>query len=166
VKVTDKKLASLANSLGELLKTRGARIACAESCTGGWISKTLTDVPGSSEWFELCYVVYANDAKKEALGVTEGMLSQHGAVSRPVVVAMAKKIQQIAGSEFSVAVSGVAGPGGGTVEKPVGTVWFAYGSPENIQTDCCRFDGDRESVRRQCVERALRQLFLIIVESN
>jgi nicotinamide-nucleotide amidase len=166
MKSTDTKLEVLARSLGEALLFRGARVACAESCTGGWISKVLTDIPGSSAWFGWGLVAYANDAKKEALGVPETILSEHGAVSEPVVIAMAKGIQNMAAAEFSVAVSGIAGPGGKTDESPVGTVWFAYGSPQNIQTDCRHFDGDRESVRRQSVAHALTSLLIIVRKTN
>ena len=166
MKYTDKGLGVLARSLGEALLSRGVRVACAESCTGGWISKVLTDIPGSSVWFEWGLVTYSNEAKKEALGVSEMILSEQGAVSEPVVIGMAQGVQQMAAVEFSVAVSGIAGPDGGTDEKPVGTVWFAYGSPSSIQTDCCHFDGDRESVRRQSVAHALMSLLKIVKQTN
>ena len=166
MKPTDKELGVLAHSLGEALLSRGVRVACAESCTGGWISKVLTDIPGSSVWFGWGFVTYSNKAKKEALGVSEMILSEHGAVSEPVVIAMAQGVQQMTAAEFFVAVSGIAGPDGGTDEKPVGTVWFAYGSARRIQTDCRHFDGDRESVRRQSVAHALMSLLKIVRQTN
>ena len=122
-------------------------MACAESCTGGWISKTLTDVPGSSAWFGWGFVTYADDAKRDALGVPQSVLSAHGAVSEAVVAAMAERARTRAAAEFSVAVSGVAGPDGGTRDKPVGTVWFAWCGSGAARTERCRFDGDREAVR-------------------
>jgi len=151
----DRRLQTLARSLGIALLARKAHMTCAESCTGGWISKALTDVPGSSAWFGWGFVTYGNDAKRGALQVPEETLREHGAVSEAVVVAMARGARDRAGAEFSVAVSGVAGPDGGTEAKPVGTVWFAWCGPRTSRTECCRFDGDRESVRRQSVARAL-----------
>ena len=159
---SDQELETLARSLGTVLLSSGARVACAESCTGGWISKTLTDVPGSSAWFGWGFVTYANDAKRGALDVAEETLSEHGAVSEAVVAAMAEKAREQAGAEFSVAVSGVAGPDGGTADKPVGTVWFAWRGPKTMRAECCRFEGDRESVRRQSVARALEGLLAIV----
>lgn len=166
MKPSKKELCLLARSLGEELLSRGARIACAESCTGGWISKVITDVPGSSSWFGWGLVTYANDAKKEIFGISEELLREHGAVSKPVVIAMAKGVKQMASAEFSVAVSGIAGPDGGTDEKPVGTVWFAYGSLQSVQADCRHFDGDRESVRRQSVMHALMRLSEIVRQAD
>lgn len=162
MKPTDRELDRLARALGEALRGRGARVACAESCTGGWISKTLTDVPGSSAWFGWGFVTYADDAKRDALGVPQAVLSAHGAVSEAVVAAMAERARTRAAAEFSVAVSGVAGPGGGTRDKPVGTVCFAWCGPGGARTERCRFDGDREAVRRQSVARALEGLLTLV----
>ncbi len=155
---SDRELEALARSLGDTLLRREAWVACAESCTGGWIAKTLTDVPGSSAWFGWGFVTYGNDAKRGLLDVPVDVLREHGAVSEAVVVSMAEGARERSGAAFSVAVSGVAGPNGGTPDKPLGTVWFAWGSPGSMLTECCRFTGDRESVRRQAVAQALEGL--------
>ena len=161
---TDEELESLARTLGDALLGSRAKVACAESCTGGWISKVLTDVPGSSSWFGWGFVTYANEAKRGELDVPVESLSEHGAVSEPVVAAMAQKARERSGAEYAVAVSGIAGPDGGTEDKPVGTVWFAWGGPQTIRTERCRFDGNREFVRRQSVARALEGLLAIVGE--
>ena len=174
---TDTQLTVLAPDLGEALRDRGARVACVESCTGGWIAKTLTDVPGSSAWFGWGWVTYANDAKRQLVGVPEAILAAHGAVSEAAVAAMARAGRVLSGAEFAVAVSGVAGPGGGTPEKPVGTVWFGWDGPADV-IDRVRqvssdqgvpgitkrgvFAGDRESIRRQAVAHALRGLLDLV----
>jgi len=159
---SDQELETLARSLGAALLARGQTVASAESCTGGWIGKALTDVPGSSGWFGWGFVTYANEAKAGALGVSEQTLVEHGAVSEPVVVAMAKGAREQSGAEFSVAVSGVAGPGGGTADKPVGTVWFAWAGPDTLQAQCRQFSGDREAVRRQTVAHGLKELLKVV----
>ncbi len=167
---SDKDLTALARDLGEVLLARGARVACVESCTGGWIAKTLTDVPGSSAgpgssaWFGWGWVTYADDAKRRLVGVPAEMLEAHGAVSEPVVAAMARAGRRLSGAEFAVAVTGIAGPDGGTAQKPVGTVWFAWSGPVTI-AERQVFAGDRESIRRQSVAHALRGL-LSLVESG
>ena len=159
---SDQALDALARSVGEALLSREALVACAESCTGGWVSKALTDIPGSSAWFGFGFVTYANEAKRDALGVGGATLAEHGAVSEEVVVEMATGARQKSGAEFSVAVSGVAGPDGGTDDKPVGTVWFAWAATDTMVTERCLFSGDRESVRRQSVEHALQGLLRLI----
>lgn len=161
---SDQELEALARSLGVALLGSGAQVACAESCTGGWISKTLTDVPGSSAWFGWGFVTYANGAKRGALDVAEDTLREHGAVSEAVVLVMAEKVRDKAGAEFSVAVSGVAGPDGGTEATPVGTVWFAWRGPKAKRAECRRFDGDREAIRRQSVAHALEGLLAIVAQ--
>jgi nicotinamide-nucleotide amidase len=140
------------------LLARGWRAATAESCTGGWIAKALTDVPGSSLWFTTGYVTYANDAKVRDLGVPEELLAAHGAVSEPVVAAMAAMAKDRACADVTVAVSGIAGPDGGSAEKPVGTVWFAWAFPDGLKSEARRFTGDREAVRRFAVAHALEGL--------
>lgn len=134
----------------------------AESCTGGWIGKTCTDLPGSSRWFLGGAIVYANEAKTGVLGVEPAALREHGAVSEPVVRAMAAGVLERLGGDVSVAVSGVAGPDGGTPDKPVGSVWLAWGRRSGawieVVTALERFDGDRDAVRRQAVARALEGL--------
>jgi nicotinamide-nucleotide amidase len=161
VTVTDRDLGALAERLGAALRARGWTFAAAESCTGGWIAKATTDIPGSSAWFVAGYVVYSNDAKVRMLGVPPETIAVHGAVSEAVVVALADHARREAGADVAVAVSGVAGPGGGTPEKPVGTVWFAWSSPDGTRAERRHFDGDRDSVRRQSVAFALRELIAI-----
>jgi nicotinamide-nucleotide amidase len=156
---SDVELAELGRRLGERLAAAGHRIATAESCTGGWIAKALTDVPGSSRWFGTGIVCYGNDAKTALLGVTVADLSHHGAVSEAVVRAMARGVLERATAEVSVAVSGIAGPDGGTPAKPVGTVWLAWATRASdgvrVTSRLHHFGGDREAVRRQAVAAAL-----------
>lgn len=147
----------LARSLGQLLKAKGLKIATAESCTGGWIAKTLTDVPGSSAWFERGFVTYSNEAKHEMLGVPEAVVERYGAVSSECVAAMAEGAVRAGRSDVAVAVSGIAGPDGGSVEKPVGTVWFGFsGGVGDTRTLHRLLPGDREAVRRAAVAIALQ----------
>ncbi len=144
--------------LATVLLRRGATVATAESCTGGWIAKTLTDVPGSSAWFEYGFVSYGNNAKTDLLGVAPALLEQQGAVSEAVALAMAEGAAHRAGAEFVVAVTGIAGPDGGSADKPVGTVWFAWRCGDQITTQCKVFAGDRDTVRRRTVTHALLKL--------
>jgi len=156
---SDAELTVLAGRLGARLAASGRRIATAESCTGGWIAKTLTDVPGSSAWFGTGLVCYSNEAKITLLGVAASDLAEHGAVSEVVVRAMARGALERAPADVAVAVSGIAGPDGGTVAKPVGTVWigWAWRTANGVQLDSRRhlFAGDRDAVRRQAVAAAL-----------
>ncbi|HEY1078090.1 MAG TPA: CinA family protein [Fontimonas sp.] len=139
-----------------LLLQRREWLAVAESCTGGYIAKSLTDLAGSSGWFESGYVTYSNRAKAAALGVPEAVLTEHGAVSEATALAMAAGVLTAAPVTWSIAVTGVAGPGGGTAEKPVGTVWIASARRDGPATArLFRFEGDRESVRAQTVRAAL-----------
>jgi nicotinamide-nucleotide amidase len=157
--VNDADLARLAGRVGEHLLAGGRRIATAESCTGGWIGKALTDVPGSSQWFETGFICYGNGAKTTQLGVLPAELGAHGAVSEPVVKAMALGALERAGADIAIAVSGIAGPDGGSPGKPVGTVWFAWawrhGKSLHVQSRLKLFKGDREAVRRKTVASAL-----------
>lgn len=159
-------LLELARSAGEQLEGRGLRLATAESCTGGWIAKTLTDVAGSSAWFEYGYVTYSNRAKENLLGVAQETLQASGAVSAATVREMARGALARSGANISVAVSGVAGPDGGTPDKPVGTVWFgwAWRDGEGIKTRTRRalLAGDREAVRRQSVAEALKGVLAVL----
>jgi nicotinamide-nucleotide amidase len=155
---SDAVLGKLARSVGEALRARGWHAATAESCTGGWLAKALTDIPGSSLWFTTGYVTYANEAKTRELGVSAALLAAHGAVSEPVVAAMAAGAKERARVDVTVAVSGVAGPDGGSAETPVGTVWFAWAFPEGRKCEVRRFTGDREAVRRFAVAHALEGL--------
>lgn len=146
----------LAARLGSLLLTRGLRLATAESCTGGWVAKVVTDIAGSSAWFDRGYVTYSNAAKVEMLGVRPQTLAAHGAVSEPVVLEMAAGALERSQAQVAVAVSGIAGPGGGSTDKPVGTVWFAWSAPgTEPRTRRVLFDGDRTQIRHQAVRIAL-----------
>lgn len=142
------------------LAAAGKAVATAESCTGGWIAKSITDIAGSSAVFGYGIVSYSNGAKESLLGVKNATLEEHGAVSEPVVREMANGVLHLSGADIAVAVSGIAGPDGGTAEKPVGTVWFAWaardGSGTSIDTSCEHFSGDRELVRELTVAYALQ----------
>jgi len=145
----------LARKVGETLKAKGLRLATAESCTGGWVAAALTAIAGSSDWFERGYVTYSNAAKCEDLGVAPGTLERHGAVSEATAREMAAGAQRRSGAQFALAITGIAGPTGGSAAKPVGTVCFAWTLGSKMTSETRRFDGDRESVRRQSVLRAL-----------
>jgi len=148
---------SLAATLGAALASRGLVFTAAESCTGGLIAAALTSVPGSSAWFGCGFVTYANAAKTSLLGVEVGTLDRHGAVSEAVVRAMASGARARAGADVAVAASGVAGPGGGSAAKPVGTVWLAWALPDGrVDASCHRFPGGRAEVRADAVAEALR----------
>lgn len=149
----------LSEQVGERLKSRGAHMTCAESCTGGWVAKAITDVPGSSAWFDHGFVTYSNRAKEVLVGVKAETLAQHGAVSGEVVEDMAAGALDKAGADYAIAISGIAGPDGGTADKPVGTVWFGFASRhENGFVRRMQFDGDRDRVRQQAVQFGLETL--------
>ncbi|PMR70562.1 CinA family protein [Halomonas heilongjiangensis] len=148
-------LTLLAERLGRACRERGVTVTAAESCTGGGVASAITAVPGSSDWFETGYVTYANGAKTRLLGVPEAVLAERGAVSREVVEAMVAGACRDSGAGLGVAISGVAGPGGGSPEKPVGMVWLAWGDGEHQQAACRHFPGDRRAVREQAVREAL-----------
>ncbi|MFI4891575.1 MAG: CinA family protein [Steroidobacterales bacterium] len=162
--ITDAALARLAARVGRELLARGQRVAIAESCTGGWIAKALTDVAGSSQWFEEGVVTYSNAAKQRRLGVPRKLLDTEGAVSEAAVRAMALGALRESGATVVVAVSGIAGPGGAVAGKPVGSVWLCWarrrGSRVSLASELHHFRGDREMVRRKTVLRALRGLRL------
>jgi len=148
---------TLAAELGEVLLERSWTITTAESCTGGLIAAAITDISGSSGWFEQGVVSYANDVKSRLLDVDLALIEAHGAVSESVVLAMARGAQMRADADVAVAVSGVAGPGGGSPEKPVGTVWLAWCvAGLGTQASCFHFDGDRRAVREAALQQALR----------
>jgi nicotinamide-nucleotide amidase len=152
-------LESLAAELGARLLERGEVLATAESCTGGWVSQVLTAIAGSSNWFDCGFVTYSNTAKADMLGVSTKTIVRHGAVSEPVVIEMATGALQRSRAQWALAISGVAGPAGGTPDKPVGTVCFAWAGPAGMAvSETCRFPGDREQVRRAAAEHALRGL--------
>ena len=156
---SDVALRALAERLGAVLRASRRRVAAAESCTGGWLAKCLTDIPGSSQWFERSYVTYSNAAKEQALGVSASVIETFGAVSRPTAEQMAAGALHVSGADLAVAITGVAGPDGGTAAKPVGLVWFAlaqrHAAPTALEQ---RFGGDREAVRRAAVATALQLL--------
>lgn len=148
-------LAQQTNVVADILLHKQARLACAESCTGGWISKVLTDKAGSSAWFDSGFVTYSNLAKRQMLNVPDTLLAEYGAVSEPVVCSMAQGAIQNSQANYALAVSGIAGPSGGSIDKPVGTVWLAWAGPSQTLSRRELFAGDRESVRQQTVLSAL-----------
>ena len=153
-------LQKLAAAVVDALAAASKAVATAESCSGGWIAKSITDVEGSSAVFGYGVVSYSNGAKESILGVKNETIEEHGAVSEGVVEEMAEGVLHLSGADIAVAVSGVAGPTGGTEEKPVGTVWFAWavrdGSNALVDTSCEHFSGDRELVRELTVAHALQ----------
>ena len=153
----------LATELGQLLLAKGWRVTCAESCTGGGVAQAITAVPGSSRWFETGFITYSNGAKQQQLGVSEDTLANHGAVSEAVVLEMAAGALASAGADIAVAVSGIAGPDGGTPEKPVGTVLFAWQCRDAVgMAREQHFAGDRQQVREQSVICALQGLIQLL----
>ena len=163
---SDRDLEDLALKLGRALHVRGWRMAAAESCTGGWIAKVVTDVAGSSQWFEGGVVAYSNAAKSRLLGVEADLLTVHGAVSEEAVRAMAEGARSRFAADLAVAVSGIAGPGGGSADKPVGTVHFAWATPGGVTAARRIFAGSRETVRRLTVALALERLIDAIRENE
>jgi nicotinamide-nucleotide amidase len=149
---------ALVEALATELRTRGWMMATAESCTGGLIAGACTDLSGSSDWFERGFVTYSNAAKTELLGVPADIIAVHGAVSEPVARAMAAGALVRSQAQLAVAVTGVAGPTGGSAGKPVGTVWFGWATPQGLFTEHQRFDGDRAAVRQATVAHALAGL--------
>ncbi len=153
---TDEILKAQAQALAECLLARGQSVVAAESCTGGWIAKVLTDIPGSSTWFECGVVAYSYEAKEALLGVQPQTLERTGAVSQETAVEMVSGALARYGASVAVAVTGVAGPSGGTPDKPVGTVWIGWKRRGGYaRAELFHFDGDREAVRRQTVGAAL-----------
>lgn len=155
-------LDALGREVGAALARSRAVLVAAESCTGGWIAKVVTDVPGSSQWFDRGFVTYSNEAKIELLGVAPATLEAHGAVSEATVREMARGALAGSRATMSVAVSGVAGPGGGSVEKPVGTVWIAWAWSKGEDARGFLFGGDREAVRLAAVQAALRGVLSVV----
>jgi nicotinamide-nucleotide amidase len=155
-------LRSLAESIGARLRGARQMLVTAESCTGGWIAKTVTDIAGSSDWFDCGIVAYSYEAKQALLGVNPHTLEAHGAVSRETVIEMVSGALVHSGATLAIAVTGIAGPGGATPGKPVGTVWIAWkrrgGYP---RAELFQFEGDREAVRRRTVAAALQGLLAL-----
>lgn len=161
--ITDTGLRTLAQALGERMRAAHQTLVTAESCTGGWIAKTLTDIAGSSDWFDCGIVAYSYEAKQALLGVNPHTLETHGAVSRETVVEMVSGALVHSGAGIAVAVTGIAGPGGGTPEKPVGTVWIGWKRRGRYpRAELFHFGGDREAVRRQTVAAALTGIGTLI----
>ena len=154
----------MARAVGAALRGRGWMMATAESCTGGWIAKLITDQPGSSEWFDRSFVSYSNAAKQEMLGVSPRTLDAHGAVSEETVREMARGALDKSNAQVTIAISGIAGPDGGTHSKPVGSVWLAWSVySEAMVARLDRYHGDRDSVRRYAVMNALAGLLDLLV---
>lgn len=148
--------------LATALRSKGQRICTAESCTGGLIAKSFTDLAGSSDWFERGFVSYSNEAKNEMLGVPTSIIEDYGAVSEAVAVAMASGALRFSHAQCSIAVTGVAGPGGGSDEKPVGTVWIAVASEDQARACVYQFDGDRDTVRMATLRSAIKMALELI----
>lgn len=156
---SDAALRHLAERVGDTLRVLRHMVCTAESCTGGWIAKTITDIPGSSDWFDCGLAAYSYEAKQALLGVRQETLTQFGAVSRETVLEMVSGALITSGASLAVAVTGIAGPSGGTIDKPVGTVWIGWKRRGRYPiAEEFHFEGDREVVRRQTVAAALRGL--------
>lgn len=157
--MTDADLYKLAVRVGARLQSAGCRLVTAESCTAGWIAKAITDVPGSSDWFDSGYVTYSNEAKRRDVGVLEATLTKHGAVCEAVVREMAEGALERTSADVAVSTSGIAGPSGAVAGKPVGTVWFAVSLRRGHSIDTTArvklFEGSREEVRRRSAHFAL-----------
>ena len=156
-------ITQLAQLLGNKLFAKGWQISCAESCTGGGVGYAITSISGSSAWFKKGYITYSNDAKQELLGVTEQTLIKHGAVSATTVEEMAAGAAKQANAEVAVAISGIAGPDGGTSEKPVGTVWFGFFINGQSMSQKQLITGDRQAVRIKAIEFALSSTLELIL---
>ncbi|OQA34529.1 MAG: Nicotinamide-nucleotide amidohydrolase PncC [Betaproteobacteria bacterium ADurb.Bin341] len=155
--LTQSGLERLAEEVGARLKARGELLVTAESCTGGWVGQCLTAIAGSSTWYDGGFITYSNTAKTQFLGVPESTLRRHGAVSEATARAMAQGALARSSAGWSLAITGIAGPGGGSPRKPVGTVCFAWARQEGgCVAETCHFEGDREAVRLQAVGHALR----------
>jgi nicotinamide-nucleotide amidase len=155
-------LAVLSRETGKALKMKGQTLATAESCTGGWAAQAVTSIAGSSEWFERGYVTYSNAAKRESLGVSKKTLLRYGAVSEPTAREMARGALKRSRAGVALAITGIAGPGGGLPGKPVGTVCFAWAQGRRVRAETRRFKGGRSSVRRQSVIHALRGVLTVL----
>ena len=151
-------LTTITQQLGEMLCKKNAKLTTAESCTGGGISEAITAVPGSSQWFEFGFVTYANTAKQKLLGVSKETLDKQGAVSEQVVMELAQGALLQSGADYAIAVSGVAGPDGGTKDKPVGTVWVCWHTPTESWAQKLMLSGDRQTVRTAAIKKSLQQL--------
>ncbi len=160
---------TLTEQLADVLQQHGWMLATAESCTGGLIAANCTDLSGSSNWFERGFVTYSNEAKHEMLGVDSALIAEHGAVSQEVVAQMVLGALRHSRAQVALATSGIAGPTGGSADKPVGTVWFAWATPSDsgptidaesawVKTECLHFAGDRAAIRKAAVQHAIHML--------
>ncbi|MFN3749974.1 MAG: CinA family protein [Thiobacillus sp.] len=163
VRVSDDELHQLAVDLSEKLRARGWMLATAESCTGGWVGHLLTSLPGSSQWYERGFITYANAAKVEMLGVSPETLQMHGAVSEITAAEMALGALKHSHAQATLSITGIAGPGGGTPQKPVGLVCYGWALADGtVMSSTCRLDGDREEIRSRAVAAALRGLIELV----
>jgi nicotinamide-nucleotide amidase len=156
--MTDQHIESLVHILGALLREKGWMMTTAESCTGGLVGHELTNVAGSSDWYLGGIVSYSNTLKTRLLGVDQYILDRQGAVSEPCVLAMVRGGCRITGADVGVALSGIAGPSGGSPDKPVGTVWIAWCLPGRIRAECCHFSGSRSEIKKQSARTAVAEL--------
>ena len=158
-RVSDEELHQLACELADKLRARGWMLATAESCTGGWVGQLITALPGSSQWYERGFITYANAAKIEMLGVPAELIETLGAVSEETAAAMAAGALKYSHAQTALAISGIAGPGGGTPQKPVGLVCYGWALADGtVMSSTCRLDGDREEIRSRAAAAAMRGL--------
>jgi nicotinamide-nucleotide amidase len=161
---SEEELRNLAEQLGECLTAKGIKMASAESCTGGWLAKVITDIPGSSAWFTASVVSYSNDAKQSLLGVSADTLSEFGAVSGETVLEMTEGLFSYTDANVAVSISGIAGPDGGSEDKPVGLVWLSWGKRgKAVFANSFHFEGGREDVRSQSVKQAILSLMDLLI---
>ncbi len=161
---SEQELRDLAEQLGECMTSKGMKLASAESCSGGWLAKVITDIPGSSAWFVASVVSYSNAAKQSLLDVSADTLAEFGAVSGDTVLEMSDGLFTQTDADVAVSISGIAGPDGGSDDKPVGLVWLSWGKRDkSVFANPYNFDGDREAVRRQSVKQALENLLDLLV---
>lgn len=154
----------LAKRIGSIMLKAGKTLSAAESCTGGLVGMLLTSVPGSSKWFKGGVIAYSNAVKTDILNVPLSVIKEDGAVSKETVLAMATGVRKLIGTDFSVSISGIAGPGGGTTEKPVGTVWIAVRGEKSVSAETKRFAGKRDVVRRKAADYLLEKLYAFLKE--
>jgi nicotinamide-nucleotide amidase len=164
MQISSAHIITLAEKLGNQLRSKNLKFVAVESCTGGGLAYAITQIPEASTWFERGFVVYSNEAKKELLNVTT--IETYGAVSEQTAIAMAEGALQNSHAQFAVSITGIAGPKGGTPEKPVGTVWFGYAIKGKTTTVLQEFQGNREEIRIQAIEYALRSSLLLIGEAS
>ena len=156
---TEQAVLETVNAIGAKLKAKKEMLATAESCTGGWVGQIITSVPGTSHWYDRGFITYSNVAKREMLGVSTDTLTHFGAVSEQTARAMAEGVLQNSQARYALSITGIAGPEGGTPEKPVGHVCFAWaGHNRETVSECIRFDGDRQQVRIQAVQHSLKRM--------